>query len=117
VLVRRNGAHYRKARFAQAATVAAGRAGLVTSRDDHNVEDRVDAALQEVLGYAPQAGEDLTDALDSIQKLEFLILLEERLSLPFGDDAIAGPWWSRREDIVAFVSSALSAQEPDLRRT
>lgn len=71
------------------------------------IEQGVLAALEEVLGYRPTPDESLTDTLDSIQRLELLVLLEESLSLPFEDDAMAADWWDTRSGIVGYVSDAL----------
>lgn len=67
------------------------------------VEENVYAALREILGYLPEPTDDLDTDIDSMQKLELLVVLEEKLGIPFGDDAVGGDWWGSREAIVAHV--------------
>jgi acyl carrier protein len=74
---------------------------------NRNVEARVDNAMQEVLGYVPQPDDNLTLAIDSMQKLELLIALEQSLGVPFDDEALAADWWSSRAGIASYVLRAL----------
>jgi acyl carrier protein len=77
-----------------------------------NAEAEVENAMHEVLGYVPQADDDLTSVIDSMQKLELLIALEQSLLVPFDDEALAADWWSSRAGIVGYVRQALANVEP-----
>jgi acyl carrier protein len=65
----------------------------------------VDAALSEVLGHEPAPDEDLS-ALDSLERLEVLVTLEEQVDLPFSDDWLVGQWWSTREALTAHLEAS-----------
>lgn len=75
------------------------------------LEQHVDSALQEVLGYPPAPNEDLSE-LDSLQRLEILVVLEERAGLPFDDEALVGDWWSDRTALTAYLSSRRVTDPP-----
>ncbi|AVT40932.1 hypothetical protein C6W10_35850 [Plantactinospora sp. BB1] len=70
------------------------------------VTEQVDNALREVLGYLPPDDEDLTGSIDSMQKLELLVLLEQNLAIPFQDEALGADWWASRSGIIGYVESA-----------
>jgi acyl carrier protein len=71
-----------------------------------DLEEQIDNALREVLGYVPADQEDLSTAIDSMQKLELLIALEENLSIPFDDEALGAEWWASRKGIVTYANEA-----------
>jgi acyl carrier protein len=74
-----------------------------------DVAAQVDSALREILGYVPPAEDDLTDAMDSIQRLELLIALEEQLGTSLQDNVLDGTWWASRDYIVSLVTGAKAA--------
>jgi len=76
------------------------------AEEEVGVAEQVGKALREVLGYEPSADEDLTGAIDSMQKLELLVLLEEYLAIPFEDEALSADWWGTLSGIVAYAESA-----------
>lgn len=80
--------------------------------EDVGVAGQVDDALREVLGYEPSADEDLTGAIDSMQKLELLVLLEQHLAIPFEDEALAADWWGTRSGIISYAESARAQVGP-----
>lgn len=85
---------------------------IVTARDDIDVQLQVDSALQEVLGYVPAPDDDLTSVVDSLLKLELLVVLEQKLAVPFEDEALAADWWSSRNGITTYVKNSLSPAGP-----
>jgi hypothetical protein len=66
----------------------------------------LDEALHEVLGHAPDADHDLATLLDSMQKLEVLIILEERLEASFEEEDVT-EWWTTRDRLLASVAEAV----------
>ena len=80
--------------------------------EEVGVAEHVDKALREVLGYEPSADEDLTGAIDSMQKLELLVLLEQNLAIPFEDEALNADWWGTKSGIVGYAESARPQVSP-----
>jgi acyl carrier protein len=71
-----------------------------------DLEEQIDIALREVLGYVPADEEDLSTAIDSMQKLELLIAFEESLLIPFDDEVMGAEWWASRHGIVTYANEA-----------
>ncbi len=79
------------------------------TQNQTDIGTHVDSALTEILGYPPAREEDLTGAMDSIQRLELLIAIEERLGGALSDHVIAGDtWWASRDTIVAVVTETIA---------
>ena len=76
-----------------------------------NADTEVESAMQLVLGFVPEPDDDLTSVIESMHKLELLIELEQKLGIPFDDEALAADWWSSRTAIVTYVREALASLE------
>lgn len=72
--------------------------------DQDRIDHEVDAIFTEILGYVPNDEEDLTEAMTSVNRLEFLIIAEERLGLSLQENDLApDTWWGTSSSIRRMV--------------
>jgi acyl carrier protein len=83
----------------------------MTTIDRPTITGAVLEALTDVLGYKPAEDDDLVGAMDSMQKLEVVITLEEAFDIDFDDESLDGNWWATPANIVGFFERKVTGTE------
>jgi acyl carrier protein len=75
--------------------------------DQHVIRERVLAAVGQILGYQPDPETTHLKDLDSLQVLEFLVLLEEEFDID-SDKIVETPdWWISIDELVTSIKTLI----------